>query len=257
MIPVFGREPLSLNALNRLRENHAYRGLAATVETVVQSVPRVRDQSATPSCVGQAIAAAVHALLGFDGSAINVWIDARRRDGNLDRADYGTYIESAIESLIKRGLDPFQPGEENQLASEYTQMPDLEEELAADDLRLRPTVERYITTGTLAKQRLAIVDALKSGKAVLWATGVKEPFFSLRKNQVATMDHVGADYNGHQMRVFLYDHLTDLFGVQNSWTRDFAGITFEGVEYPGCFWIEAKALIDGQWDTMILEMVRV
>lgn len=254
VIPVFGREPHSLNDLNRLRERHAYRGAVAVVETVFQPVARIRDQRTTPSCVGQAVVAAAHALLGFDGSGINVWIDSRRRDGNLDRADYGTTAETAIASLIGRGLDPYQDGEESFHPSEYRHMPSLAEEMAADDVRLKPTVERFITTGTIAKQRLQIVDALKSGKAVLWATGVKEPFFSLDFGQVATSDHIGADYNGHQMRIFGYHAGLDLFAVQNSWSEDFAGLEFEDREFPGCCWVNAIHAIGLQWDTLIVDM---
>lgn len=254
VIAAFGRTPHSLNQLNNLRDNHAYRGLIAVVESVAQPVGRMRNQQSTPSCVGQAVTGAVEALTRFDGSAINLWIDARRREGNLDRADFGTTAEAAIESLIKRGLDPYQPNEESQPDEEYRQMPDLTEELAADDNRLKPEVERFIVDGSLANQRLAIVHALVEGKAVLWATGVKEPFFSLLRDQIAGDECVGADYNGHQMRMFAYDASRDLFGVQNSWGDEFAGMEFEGIEYPGCFWIRATSAIAGQWDTMVVDV---
>jgi hypothetical protein len=249
-----GRLPHSPTQLAALREKHSYRGLATVVETVVQPVARIRNQRSTPSCVGQACAAAVHALTGFDGSAINLWTDARRRQGDLDRADYGTTAEMAIESLIHRGLEPYEDGEESRPAEDYTRQPDLADELEADDNRISPVAERFIATGTFARQRLSIVEALKFGRAVLWATGVKDPFFSIGFDVVADLNYFGLDYNGHEMRVVGYDALTDELLIQNSWGEDWGGCSFQGMWYPGCFRAKAIDAIDCAWDTMILEL---
>jgi hypothetical protein len=249
-----GRLPHSPNQLAALREKHAYRGLAAVVETVVQPVARIRNQRSTPSCVGQACAGAIHALTGFDGSGINLWTDARRRQGDLDRSDYGTTAEAAIESLIRRGLDPYESGEESRSADEYTRQPDLMDEMEADDNRISPVAERFIVTGTVARQRLAIVDALKAGRAVLWATGVKDPFFGVAFDAVMDASYIGADYNGHEMRIVGYDATSDLFLVQNSWGISWGGCMLQGEMLEGCCLVRAVAAIECAWDTLVLEL---
>jgi hypothetical protein len=249
-----GRLPHSPNQLAALREKHAYRGLAAVVETVTQPVARLRNQRSTPSCVGQACAGAIHALTGFDGSAINLWTDARRRQGDLDRADYGTTAEAAIESLIQRGLDPYEDGEESRPDEDYTQQPDLMDELEADDNRISPVAERFIVTGTTARQRLAIVDALKAGRAVLWATGVEDPFFGVAFDTILDSSYIGADYNGHEMRIAAYDATSDLFLVQNSWGEGWCGCSWLGERREGCCLVRAVDAIEGAWDLMVLEL---
>ena len=251
-----GREPHSPQQIASLRERHAYCGAAATVETVVQPIARIRDQKATPSCVGQACAAAVHALSGFDGSAIDLWTDARRRQGDLSDPSSGTTAELAIESLIHRGLDPYESGEEDRTKAELSKMPTLANEIEADDMRISPIAKRYLVVGTVAKQRLAIVEALKSGHAVLWATGVKDSFFNLGFDEIANSNHIGADDNGHEMRIVGYDAITDEYLVQNSWSGSWGGCTFQGDEYPGCFRVRAVDALNGAWDTMILELKR-
>ena len=250
-----GRTPHSPAQIANLRTKHAYFVRPSeAIATVVQPVARIRDQLNTPSCVGQATAAAVHALTGFDGSAISLWTDARRRDGNLGHPDYGTTAETAVESLIKRGLDPYEIEEESRSTAELSEMPDLDDELEAEDRRVSPLVQRSIIVGDVAEQKRCIVAALQAGEAVLWATGVKDPFFSLRVDEVVTLTHIGADNNGHEMRIVGYDATTDRFLVQNSWGEGWGGCDFEGVNYPGCFLVKANDLISAAWDTLVFEL---
>lgn len=249
-----GRQPHSPQQLANLRQKHTYVGIAATAETIVQPIARIRNQRSTPSCVGQACAGAIHSLTGFDGSAINLWTDARRRQGDLDATGEGTTAEAAIESLIQRGLDPYEDGEESRSAADYSQMPDLADELEADDNRISPVAERFIVTGTVARQRLAIVDALKAGRAVLWATGVKDPFFAIPFDFSANSNYIGADYNGHEMRIVGYDSISDEFLIQNSWDIDWGGCEFQGKTYAGCFRCRAVDAIECAWDVMVLEL---
>ena len=249
-----GRHPHTLAQIANLRAHHSYPGSVSVTETVIQPIGRLRNQRSTPSCVGQAVAAAAEALTGFDGSAINLWTDARRRQGDLADPSNGTTAETAIESLIQRGLDPYEPFEEDRTDAQLSEMPSLASELEADDNRLRPDVTRYIITGSIAAQRLAIVAALQAGHGVLWATGVKDPFFALGPGDVATTAHVGANYNGHEMRFFAYDKLLDHFLVQNSWGEEWGGAAMDGVDYPGCFRIEAKAAIASAWDTLVVDL---
>lgn len=249
-----GRNPHSPAQLANLRQKHAYRGSVALVATVVQPIPRIRDQASTPSCVGQAVAAGVHALAGYDGSAIRLWVDARRRQGDLADPSTGTDVEYAFESLVGRGLEPYAVGDELLPLDEYTRLPDLASELAADDHREMADAKRYLVIGTVATQRLAIVSALQSGMAVLWATGVKDPFFSLRENEVVTAAHIGADYNGHELRIAGYDATSDEFLIQNSWGESWGGCDFQGITYPGCFRARVVDAIQCAWDTIVMEV---
>lgn len=249
-----GREKHTPEQLANLRTRHEYVGLAGVTSNVVQPIGRIRNQRSTPSCVGQAVAAGAEAITGFDGSAINLWTDCRRRQGDLTDPGNGTTAETAIDSLIKRGLDPYEPFEEDRSREQLSEMPSLVSELEADDNRLRVDVTRYILTGTVARQRLAIVDALNQGYAVLWATGVKDPFFGIGFDQVATAAYVGANYNGHEMRIVGYDAANDWLLIQNSWGQEWGGCIFLGTIYPGCFKIQAKAAIEGAWDTLVVDL---
>jgi hypothetical protein len=249
-----GRAPMSPAQLGRLRASRAYTGKAEAVETVIQPVARIRDQGSTPSCVLQTAAAAIHALAGFDGSAIGPWIDARRRQGDLLDPTVGTNAETAIESLIHRGIEPYKIGEESRPESDYRQLPDLESELAADDNRISPIAEHFILTGTRATQRLAIVNALKEREAVMWSTGLYDSFFNLKDEQVIEAQDIGSTRNGHEMRIFGYLASIDCFAIQHSWGEGFAGCTINGQHYPGCSLARADAVIDRQWDTMVLQL---
>lgn len=250
-----GREPIKRGRMMELKRDYSYPFAAEVVTSCMQPIGRLRDQRSTPSCVGQAVAAAVEGLTGFDGSAISLWTDARRREGSLFDPEAGTNPDAAIDSLIARGLDPYEPGEESRRPGEYVVMPDLDDELEAEDRKWSASIQRFLINGaTTAKQRLEIVAALQTKThGVLWGVGLRDPFFGLNENDVADERHIGATYNGHEMRIFIYDADTDRFGVQNSWS-DFAGLTFQGRRYPGCFWVKAEAAIALAWDTMIVQL---
>jgi hypothetical protein len=236
-----------------LRAVKRYVGAAGPLCDVVQPIPRIRDQRATPSCVGQSIAARYHGLTGFDASATDLWTDARRRDGNLYDDSVGTWVSSAIDSATKRGLSPYGVGDE--IDSEaHTRRDDLSGELAAYDRRLNRIYDHHVTDGTVDEQRYAIVRALLAGRAVIWTTGVTERFFDHPANLYVDDAEVGIDHNGHAMGVAGYLAAIDCALVQNSWGKRWGGVVVSDEAYEGCCLVPMDVLVRAAWETWIIQV---
>jgi hypothetical protein len=240
----------------------------APPETIVQPVAWIRDQGAKPSCAGQAPIARRDALVSGPpwGSAVDAWTDARRRDGTLARADYGTWAESVFEGLIKRGTSTYHDGEDARPTSEDVRIDELEGELEAADKRIPETWEHRQIVGTRVPQ---VLDALARERIVVFGTGVRGPFFGLRRDEVATTNYLGGNQNGHEQGVVGYVASRGLFIGQGSWGTSFAGITLPdefsdeeiarlfpcayGRFLPGCFWFEPEVLVQA-WDVDVLQV---
>ncbi len=217
----------------RLCADRPYHSAASLLPlgTVFQPVFCIHDQMKKPSCVGQAYAAGIEPHLQRRLSAVGLWTDARRRQGDLANATIGSYSQVAIESLIRRGVHPYVEGEDERPTEQDTQIADLEDELAADSCRLSASFEhRSLSEGTRTR---SACDALQRGYAVAVGDGVRAPYCDMGLDQVADADHLNdPDHNGHEQRVFAFIHPDDTrfpathrncFAYQNSWGRDWGG----------------------------------
>ena len=197
--------------------------------TVFQSVLWIRDQGRRPSCVGQSFASAVEAFQGYRVSAVDLWTDARRRDGTLAHPDEGTTSESAIESLIHRGISPYVSGEDERPIVLDTELCALGQELAADDARLSPQAEHHVLTSPEQA-----VDALLRNLGVCHGGPVNDLYQGLQRDEVVRPKHLTGNA-GHERRLFGYIASYDLFLEANSW-GPWAGITLlAGFEVPQAF----------------------
>jgi hypothetical protein len=237
--------------------------------TVLQPVAWIRDQLGKPSCVGQAVMGRRDALVGGPpwGSAVDLWTDARRRDGTLAHADYGTWAESAFESLIRRGTSRYKDGEDSRPIAEDTRIDDLSGELEAADTKIPETWEHHQIVGAVAPQA---TDALDRDLLVVFGTGCRDPFFSLGRDEVVTTKHLGGNSNGHEQGIVGFHLGRGLYIGQGSWGEGFAGITLpsddidsedlvtlfpcaQGRFLPGCFWMEPEVL-EAAWDIDVLRV---
>lgn len=200
------------------------------------------------------------------GSAVDAWTDARRRDGTLARADYGTYAESVFESLIHRGTSQYIEGEDARPTTEDTRDDDLSGELQAADKRIPETWEHKQIVGTRTPQ---VIDALGRDRVNVFGTGCRDPFFSLGRDEVVTTKHLGGDQNGHEQGIVGYVASRGLLIGQGSWSESFAGITLPdeisdeeiallfpcaiGRFLQGCFWMEPDVL-EASWDVDVLQV---
>ena len=226
-----------------------YSRRASPPSTVIQPVVFVRNQENKGSCVGQAVNACIDAVAGgVYGSAVDTWIDARRREGNL-AAPNGTRSEFAIESIMERGVSPFDTSQDVQDPSLDVQLPALDSELAAYDRRVQVTDHMVVPV----PRRDDIISALHASYGVVFGAGVTDCYFNPPNNTVLDSTYIGVDYNGHEQRIFAYFADLDAFGVQNSWGADWCWFTYGGRTFHGCTLVNPTA-IDLAWDVDVLNI---
>ena len=228
----------------------------APLETVIQQVAFVRNQLNKPSCVGQAFAAGVDAKLQEAGmgppwcSAVDLWRDARRRQGNLERIEFGTRAEYVIESLMKRGWSPYTVGEDTRPDDVEDEKPSLRSEMFAHAKRQVGVVHYDIPRN----RRSSIVAALRNGYVVGIGVGCKAPFFhpTATRDRILGGDFVGGDSYLHEMRVVGFVADMDAFLVQNSWGEAWAGAELDR-PYHGCCFLSTE-VVEEAWDVDALEV---
>jgi hypothetical protein len=236
--------------------------------TVLQPVAWIRNQLNKPSCCGQAVIGRRDSLVGGPpwGSAVDAWTDARRRDGTLAHADYGTYAESVFDSLIERGTSRYKEGEDDRSILLDMQQDDLDGELEAGDTRIPESWEHHQISSSIT---MSTIDALARGLVDVFGTGCKPPFFNLGAEQVATTKHLGGNVDGHEQGIVGYYAPRGLFIAQNSWGEGFGGLTLpddisdeeiarlfpcaRGRFLPGCYWLD-PAVLEAAWDNDVLRV---
>lgn len=227
--------------------------------SVVQKIAFVRNQQAKPSCVGQSVASCVDAVIASDAfpvSAVHIWIDARRRQNDLEGALDGTRVEYALASIVNRGVDRYSSIEDVQDTSLDVELPTLMAELEADAHRLQ--VNHYAIVDNRSTQ---VRQALQAGHGVVMCTGVGGAYFDIAFNKVATPVELDPSYitAGHAQRVFAYFDDLGLFGVVNSWGQTWGGFALSGTStgtpalYNGCVLVE-PAVIENAWDIDVFDL---
>jgi hypothetical protein len=184
---------------------------------------------------------------------VDLWTDARRRQGALEDAGSGTRLEYVIESLIERGWSKERPWENEQSVSKDAAMPPLFAELDAFDKRQKNLRHHSIAGSDRTRQ---VVEALARGHGVVFGTGVKNPYFYPRRNTVLGPEALGGDENGHAQRIRGYSTRRSAFVVQNSWGSYFGGVEWEdGRDLDGCVFVSPQ-VIEEAWDIEVFENVK-
>jgi hypothetical protein len=243
--------------------------------TVFQPVLCIHDQAQKGSCVGQALTAGAEARLKRRFSAVDLWTDARRRQGDLADADTGTDSEHAIESMIRRGLSPYVQGEDERPRSEDIRIAALDQELAADEKRI-PVANEHRTIGDGHECLQSISDALQRSYDVVNGDGVRDPYFSLSLDDIADDSCLNNPYeNGHEQRIVAIIAPNDTAFpakqrgcvlYQNSWGEGWGGYTLpctvtctdgtvleRGTVLRGCILVKGTCVAKA-WDRDALEL---
>ena len=229
----------------------------APPKSVMQPIPWIRNQQDKPSCAGQAFAAIVDAAhAGTElprASAVDLWIDARRRQGDLLDASQGVAGEFVINSLMVRGWSSYTEGEDSEPLSDDMIMPELDKELEAYDHRQLNAIHYTIPFGN---RKLQVIDALSKGYGVMIGGSCKDAFFNPPHGKVLGLDYFNGDAgNGHAMRIAGYDAALDAFIDENSWGSDWDFcVTSAGLKIPGCC-LFAPAVIESVWDVEVIGIV--
>jgi hypothetical protein len=225
-------------------------------------IERIIDQGPLPACVGCAMCACAEAVLGDEPrrSWVRIWTDARRRDGELHDAAQGTWFSSAMQSVMRRGLDPEEPGEWNSV-TEQTQPDDLDSEMAAFDERQTDAEHWRIQDGDLD----GVIDALGAGMGVGIATGVRDAyeafFYRLRspnsQDVILSTDAMGGTSNGHEQRIAGVWMVNGkrVWLIQNSWGLNGGCHLPDGTFQLGCALVD-DAVIRGAWDIDAIKITR-
>lgn len=233
----------------------AYTDTQANSATVVQCVAWIRNQLDKPSCVGQSLAACVDALdpraAGPRCSAVDLWTDARRRQGDLEGVHDGTRAEYGIESLLRRGWSPMVDGEDGRPEAEDAKLSSLAAELAAFDHRFTGA-KHFAILGNRVQQTIS---ALHAGFGVVFGTGVRDHYFSAPADVVLGLDYLGGDDNGHEQRVVGWVQERRAFLVQNSWGPGWGGCVVNGEALLGCALVSPEVIATA-WDIDAIEVTR-
>jgi hypothetical protein len=229
---------------------------------VQQPIYAIHDQS-FPSCVGNSLGAVIESKVGYKISSVGIWRDARRRQGCIEQLQ-GTRFEYGIESLMRRGYDHYESGEETN-PDEMTQPDDLDSEMDAFDRR-DPNLDHYrIDTEWDTDKMLASIDtALQSGMGVVFGTGVGQEYINYQPRSPSEEKIIGTDLlgsgGGHAQRIFAVKRLpggSKLYGVQGSWSEFWGGMTLlTGQWQTGCCWVKSDVLMMA-WDIHVLKLNKV
>jgi len=223
----------------------------------VLAVPSPRRIQFAPACLGYSGAEIIDAAHGnvITASAIGIWREARRRQGLIENIDEGTRTEYMIDGLIHRGWDHYKEGEDTDPVEAGRGAAPAGDDLASE-------LDAYDHRGTtITHYRIfeldALSDATDRGLGVSGAFGLKEPFFNLKPNEVATAAHMGGEQNGHAVRIVRVWKMPGgryrALG-QNHWPDPWGGAHDpEGQYWPWCFLIDEDALV-GAWDLYALEV---
>jgi hypothetical protein len=229
---------------------------------VQQPIYDIHDQL-WPSCVGESLGAVIEAKVGYKVSSIGLWRDARRRQGNIEDLT-GTRFEYAIESLILRGYDKYEAGEESN-PDEMTKGDDLDSEMDAFDHRESDLEHYRIDTEMDPEQVLHAIDtALSSGLGVVFGTGVQPAYQAYQPRSSSEERVVGVDWlgdgPGHGQRIFANRVLPGgehQYGVQGSWSEMWGGMTLlTGQWQKGCCWVKSDVVLMA-WDIHALMLKKV
>lgn len=222
---------------------------AASIRTL-QRVLRIHDQRNKPSCVGQSHAAGIEAILGMPVSAIDIWTDARRRQGNLVNPLVGTRSEFAILSIMQRGISPYIQGEDDRPIEEDLHISGLNAELAAYDRRQVNAVHYCIPPGDLD----SLASALEQGMVVTLESGCKQAYFTAPFNTVLGPDYRSGNTDGHSERIYGRIPERKAWAVQGSWGDGFGGWRdTDGVTHHGCVLVSDE-VIEAAWNLDAIEI---
>jgi hypothetical protein len=242
-------------------------GVRGASGVVIQPMAWLRDQPKFPACVGESVAAFIDSKLDAApwSSGVSIWRDARRRQGRIEQIDIGTRIEYAFESLVKRGWDPYRPGEEldDEEAGKGAPLAgdDLDDEMFAYDKRLPKGLARYRILGFGSAVLDAVDEALRRDFGVIIGTFLAPAFLVHARTEEQPEMILGAsffagDANSHAMRVrgTWVVKGRRVYLIQNSWSRAFGGCrTPDGVWQPGCVLVD-EAVIVAAHDRHVLEL---
>ena len=202
-----------------------------TISTCVIAPEVVRDQGDFGSCVGQSTAFAV-SRPGEAASGRFLWVNARRHTNDLAGADNGTNFDAAFWVVENQGVPPYAPDENDGSPDNWDVArhgEHLGDAMAADDYRAKLKVTAIDPSSPNAFD--LVCAAIMQRARVVFASGIRDPFFNLHAGAVATSAHLGGEINGHAQAFCGFDRATrELFGL-NSWGA-FAGLRLPKDDYP-------------------------
>lgn len=197
-----------------------------------------RRQYNWPACGGDGTSAMVEVVFPElpRSSAVGHWREARRRLG-LDISDLsqGTTPGSLFAGLVERGWDDWREGEDRDRREAGVHAAPagdrLADELLAHDRR--HLVDRHVI-GPLRE----LEDAIAAGAGVGISVGVRDPFFALKWDEIATEHHIGGNDNGHMLRVVgLVTIKGRRVAIADNWwdepSNPWGGCTVEGLNLEG------------------------
>jgi hypothetical protein len=260
--PLPGIQPDRRESRIRYQQERSLRFGATIDPIIVQPIMGIRSQLSNPSCGGQAFAAGIDAVLGIPrlASAIGIWKDARRRQGNLLDIMRGIALEFAVESLVHYGWRAYVLGEDSQdHSSDDAREDTLAEQLDAYDHREIGVTHFVPPLGDLDAVDSALA---QSTTALVFGTSTSTAYSDFRStpdrpDAVLDLDVIGDGFTGgHAQRIAARWFIGGVrqYLVQNSWGPSWGGCHLpDGSWQSGCAWV-TEDVIRYSWDIHGLEI---
>jgi hypothetical protein len=233
--------------------------------TIIQPLCFGLDQKDLPSCVGKSYQNALNALLGVEVSGVNLWIEGRAIDGNLERTSYGTTASSAIEVLLENGWTrQTNPHEDDIDGSDVrlSQLPELTALLEGDDNRVSTAIDHETFNGPHDEMHYAILAALREANskkecvnALVFGTGVSDPYFTAPPDTVLSTHYlsVSGPLGGHEQRIAGWVKERNAYLIANSWGLKWTYCVVNGKKLLGhC--LVSRSVVETAWD---IDKIRV
>jgi hypothetical protein len=267
MIYLTGIQPDRDETRERFQAERVHTYSAAILSEFEQPDSRIRNQKRNGSCLGQAFAGGSEAWLDWLVSAIAIWVDGRRRQGDLLDITKGIALEFGVASMLARGLSEYHVGEDDDApdfdkdgVDDRVQIASLEDELAAADHRSLGLTHTVPAAGDLDSLEAALT---QPNVACVMGTGVRDPYFSYvgapnATDAVLGIVHLGGYVNGHGQRVraFARKFGRRIYMLQNSWGVTWGGChSLDGTFRPGCAWVD-EDVMRFAWDIHLIEINR-
>lgn len=222
---------------------------------------RLRGQGG-PYCVGEGCGGECERQCPpHDPSGASIWREAHRQQGMIEEITRGTRVEYGIAAIEGRGYsDPWRRGEDSD-REEWGRNATAAGDDLGDELRAFATAHHQIEHSTIwgfgSELHRKLQLAIAGGQGVICATGLRDAFFHLGPDQVATIEHIGGNANGHCMLIVGWRTVGGKlqFLVRNSWGPNWGGATVLGAMRPGLFWVEADA-VSIFWEFHLIRIIK-
>lgn len=195
---------------------------AASKVSILQTPAVLHDQCVKGSCEGQAHSQGIESITGQRVSAVRLWENAKRLQGDAYDPLVGTLGEYVIEGIARNGWEDYQPGEDDRDLD--FDMDGVIDDTLEGALKSRSRKGRAIRHQSLDLResvdevRAALIAALQTPRTYLvLEAGSTDAYQNPPANTVLGLRYRSGNSGGHAERILGYTAVWDAIILQGSW----------------------------------------